>query len=763
MNLKKPILLILLFLLLGSFPLSLHSQNTLSKQVDSLVQKLGQADEHTRTDLLLQISAELQSSQPRQSFEYAREALTLAEETNDTYRYGLACRAIAGIYTVTAVYDKALEYLLMALSRFESLADTVELALCYNDLGVVYMSSDDFANAMKNYRKAVQLNRRAGNYSQIARNYLNMGSNYVKADSIEKGLSYYTVSLLIADSLGMNKEKLDLLNNIGFAYAKLGLNEDALKNFYKVLELTGEQPDDYTRSNAMVNIARGYYSMRNYPAALKYATDGYKLSKEKHFNYIYREASHILSDIYAAQGNYNLAFRYLTEYKNSSDTIMNAEKADQLARIQTLYELNIKDEENARLREENIQNKKRMQNRAFVIAFAVILVAALAILLYQVNKLNDRQLALNKKLTAQSHELEALNDLKDKFFSFVVHNLKNPFNTIMGFAELMQKATSGSDREKIRQYSGLIYDLSSQVQKVLSNLLEWSRLQRRSFECKPEVVELTGLIRDIIEMNNREAARKDIHIRIDEKGSMNVYADRTMIATVLQNLVSNAINFTPTSGKISIECRNDGKQAEVTITDTGVGMSEEHVNRLFRFDFAQAKVGSADSGGAGLGLVICHEILMKNNGTISVKSEQGKGSSFTFTLPVASQSEITMKPEEQVYTDIAGDLLRSDLHLSEEAIADFNISIVPQFHEVSRVLSIDDLELFSKTLIDTGEKYDIVQLIHFGRSLSDLINAHQIDRIIHILPKFGEFIAKYINNYQEVRENTDTDLWNIKT
>ncbi len=443
-----------------------------------------------------------------------------------------------------------------------------------------------------------------------------------------------------------------------------------------------------------------------------------------------------------------MAYDYVTEYRNISDTIMNAERAEQLAKIQTLYELNIKEEENIRLREENIRNTKRMRFRAFVILISTLLLAALAVMLYLLNKMNNKQLALNKKLKTQSEELEALNDLKDKFFSFVAHNLKNPFNTIMGFAELMQRASPSRDEEKTRQYSGLIYDLSSQVQKVLSNLLEWSRLQRRSFECKPEIVELTGLIRDVLEMNNKEAARKDIHLHITDQGTVNVLADRTMIATVLQNLVTNAINFTPTAGRISIDCRVVEQHVKVTITDTGVGISEENLERLFQFDFALAKIGSSEGTGAGLGLVICHEMLLKNGGTITATSESGKGSSFTFTLPVASYVDADLKPEEQVYADVADELLKQDIPIPEDAIYDFRTHVVPQFDEVSRVLSIENLELLSKAIIETGEKYSLVPVVNFGKSLTALTGNHQIDQIIRILPKFREFLNTIINKHE---------------
>jgi signal transduction histidine kinase len=750
MNLKNPLRLALPLALLVMMNTAPDARAIATAATDSIVKLLGQTRDTVRIDLLIRISEELQSSDPTQAFSYAREALAMAEELGNTSRIGSANRAIAGVYAVTAIYDKALEYMLEAMSHFESLKDSVNIARCYNDIGVVYRLSGDFAKAHTNLQKAIDVNKKLRNHSGIAVNYMNMGLAFLDIDSIDKGLSYFTVSYMIADSLKMEKEKITLLNNIGYGFARLGKHEDALKNFYKVLELVGEQPDDLVKAEAMVNIARGYYSLKNYPAAMKYARNSYNLSKSKKFRYVYRDAARILSDIYAAQGNHKLAYNYITEFRNISDTIMNAERSEQLAKIQALYDLDLKEQENLSLRMENMQNKKQMRTRSLAIISIASLVLVLAVLLYMLNRMNNKQLALNKKLAAQSSELEALNDLKDKFFSFVAHNLKNPFNTIMGFAELMQRSTESRDAQKTRQYSSLIYDLSSQVQKVLSNLLDWSRLQRRSFEVRPETVELTSLAKDVLEMNNKEAARKDINLSINDYGSVFVTADRSMVTTVLQNLVSNAINFTPAAGQITIECHEKGQFGEVTVTDTGSGISKANLERLFHFDFSQSKIGSSDSSGAGLGLIICHEMLVKNGGNISAKSEHGKGSRFTFTLPLATRHEngslIEEQPSERTPAEVAEKLVSSDVPASSAALADFRTVIIPRFEEVSRVLSIENLEVFAKSLITTGEKYGLVQLADYGRSLSSLTRAHQIDQIIRMLPRFREYVNGFIKH-----------------
>jgi len=341
-----------------------------------------------------------------------------------------------------------------------------------------------------------------------------------------------------------------------------------------------------------------------------------------------------------------------------------------------------------------------------------------------------------------------LNDQKDRFFSFVAHNLKNPFNTIMGFAELMQRPGNEKDTQKPQAYARLIYDLSSQVQKVLSNLLEWSRLQRRSFECKPETVELSSLVKDVLEMNTREAARKDIHFSITTQDQVLVSADRSMITTVLQNLVSNAINFTPSSGRITISCALEDHHAIVSIADTGIGISSENLARLFSFDFSQSRMSVSGKGGAGLGLIICQEMIAKNNGSITAQSEPGKGSRFTFSLPALMHDDdgelMSDQPEKE--SEIIEKLL--DGNESTYALAGPEIvrALTPRYEEVTRVLSIENLEAFSESVTRAGEEFNISSLVNYGRMLERLTHAHQIDQLIKVLPGFRRYLDNIVQH-----------------
>jgi len=400
----------------------------------------------------------------------------------------------------------------------------------------------------------------------------------------------------------------------------------------------------------------------------------------------------------------------------------------------------------------NEQNQKSLKTTYIIIVVITLLIAILAIMLFKLLKLNRRYLLLNEKLTVQGHELENLNEQKDRFFSFVAHNLKNPFNTIMGFAQLMQRFSDEKDIEKAKQYSGLIYNLSSQVQKVLSNLLEWSRLQRRNNDFKSEIIEIKSLVKDVLEMNTKEAAIKDIHIDMNIGEHQLALADRSMITTVIQNLVNNAIYFTPQSGRIEISSLEKDSFLEISIEDTGDGMSDEKIKQLFRFDSFNSPGSQSNEGSSGLGLIICKEMINKHGGDIYATSTPGKGSRFSFTLPA-----VKGKPEEKSSLTNEKDLdkILNELNSVEnssgapELNSEIYTLLATEYSEVSKILSIENLNELVNTIITTAEAYNIDSMKQFGISLKQKVQSHQIDQIIKILPEFEQFLQKLNNNCEK--------------
>jgi len=253
----------------------------------------------------------------------------------------------------------------------------------------------------------------------------------------------------------------------------------------------------------------------------------------------------------------------------------------------------------------------------------------------QNEELTELNANLEKKVEQRTEELRELNATKDKFFSIIAHDLKNPFNTLMGFTELLLDNLEEYNTAKIREFIQILSDTSKQSYALLENLLEWSRSQTGRIQLNPENVDLYVLVDENISLLQSHVTKKKIKLVHELTSPLKVYADSNMARTVIRNLISNAIKYTKENGTIIVAAQPVEDYIEVAISDTGVGIKPENLAKLFRIDVNYSTRGTADEGGTGLGLILCKEFISKNNGKIWVESEFGKGSTFKFTLPAA--------------------------------------------------------------------------------------------------------------------------------
>jgi len=248
-------------------------------------------------------------------------------------------------------------------------------------------------------------------------------------------------------------------------------------------------------------------------------------------------------------------------------------------------------------------------------------------------------------LRQKNKELEELNASKDKFFSIISHDLKSPFQGLIGLTELLYEDIESMKKEDILEFTKMINESSRNLLSLLENLLEWSVLERNKQQFQPEKTDLKAIIEKNIQLFEANCSKKNVSLQNQVDKEIKAWADRNMIDTVVRNLVSNAIKYTPEGGTISMDAVELDGEVQVTVTDTGVGMDERTRDRLFRLDEMRSHPGTNNEKGTGLGLLICKELVEKNNGDISVESEPGQGSSFTFRLPIRKSAPTYEKTE----------------------------------------------------------------------------------------------------------------------
>jgi signal transduction histidine kinase len=264
----------------------------------------------------------------------------------------------------------------------------------------------------------------------------------------------------------------------------------------------------------------------------------------------------------------------------------------------------------------------------------------LAVAKEELQKLNEE---LDHKVKTRTRELEIyaaelkeLNATKDKFFGIIAHDLKNPLSSLIGASELLINYVNQLDKDNILNISMLLHGSAQQGYALLENLLEWSMTQTGKLEFSPRKMIVNEIIKDTISIFKTQATNKNVDLQCKINGILEAEIDKNLIGSVLRNLISNAIKFTPKDGKVFINAYKVQENIEISVKDTGIGIPEDIGNNIFRIDVKYTREGTEQEKGTGLGLLLCKEFIEKHGGRIWVGSKLGEGSEFKFTIPLKS-------------------------------------------------------------------------------------------------------------------------------
>ncbi|MCI0473725.1 MAG: PAS domain-containing sensor histidine kinase, partial [Ignavibacteria bacterium] len=268
--------------------------------------------------------------------------------------------------------------------------------------------------------------------------------------------------------------------------------------------------------------------------------------------------------------------------------------------------------------------KEVILNRGFYRGIPVIIAAARDI---------SERYESDIKLKKFAEELQESNSSKDRFFSLLAHDLRSPFNGILGFSKVLFDEIDDLPKEEIREYIGYVYSAAKNVYNLIENLLQWSRIQSGRIQFQPIAMDLYEEIFKVINLYTTMAIEKKIKLLNTVPVNSFIKADQNLLNSILQNLISNAIKFTGIGGNVVISFEREGDITEITVEDNGIGISEDHISKLFKIDAQFSTTGTNNEQGSGLGLVLCKELLTKINGFIKVESKLNEGTKITFGFP----------------------------------------------------------------------------------------------------------------------------------
>ncbi len=273
------------------------------------------------------------------------------------------------------------------------------------------------------------------------------------------------------------------------------------------------------------------------------------------------------------------------------------------------------------------------KNVKAVQVYLVLIVCTMIIPLFFLVRMLRNEKKLNEELLEKTEKLKELNFSKDKFFSIIAHDLRNPFHTLFSYTNLLRNGLDEFSKEDVTQILSDLYDATEQGYNLLQNLLFWTRSQTDRIRIFCITFEMVPLIESIIDLARPNAGKKGQKLISSFENDCHVHADKDMISTILRNFIFNAIKFSEKGKTIRIELSKISTEIVVKVIDEGVGMDEEKLRRLFILDEHISTIGTAGELGSGLGLILCREFAVKNDGRIEVESKPGKGSVFSLILP----------------------------------------------------------------------------------------------------------------------------------
>lgn len=521
---------------------------------------------------------------------------------------------------------KSVQYLMKALKINENNKNKLGIARVYRDLGETYRAAQDFKKAHEVLFKAEKLLSEvpdtlllASVYNRIAAVYFEEYTN----ESYKKSIEYAQKSIELSRKSDTQGLIVNNYNILGAAYRDLEKYEIAVDYFKKALLIVESESDEYNIHLLYDNLAETYLRMGKYELAIDYAKRSISISREKGIAFTRGFAHDIMAHAYKSIGKYKEALHHLYRSMYIKDSLFYLKKNQTISEIEAKYE-------HEKSRKELEQQKQIQQYQIIIFVVSLVFLFGLAVQFY----FRHRALrSKNELISRQNSELEELNRTKDKFFSILAHDLKNPIGTYKNMAELLADNVDSFEEEERNELFELMKKSSRKLVELLENLLTWSRSQRGIIPYSPGEVDPRIIIEDTVNLLRLQAENKSINISMDIEEGLTVFADANMLTTILRNLISNAIKFTPNGGKIIVGLRDAVVSNEFFVSDTGMGMSPEIIGKLFRIDVNPSTLGTQKEKGTGLGLILCREFVEKHGGTIRVDSSKGAGSTFVFNIP----------------------------------------------------------------------------------------------------------------------------------
>lgn len=647
---------------------------TYSNNIDSLISATKNLHDNELVDAYNNICNLLLESNPKEGLVYAQQAKALSyknkyylglakayknignayydlndlEKSSDNfqkakpyYKHLNLIREIADLNVCLGInsdlgsnYEQALVYYQLAYNQYKGVNYPQGISFVIHNIGVIYQEQEKYNKAAEYYLYELKLNKKSKSKRDIAYTYQQLYSCYKNLNAYKRakvyGEKFNKLAFEINDSLLIGVS----YSNLGNIYEKEGKYKQALENnikSYNYLKLSNQYVKLCSQLN---NISIIYNKLGNYEKAILYGDSAYNLAVKNNYTLNLIKIYKNFKSIYYNKKDYKKTISYQDKLQQLSDSLNSKEYIKNISELQAKFDydkqqreidfLN-KDKEISSLKITKIKSQQR---------YLIILIILTIVLLVVVIQRVRYKVKVNRILELKNNRLDVLNKTKDKFFSIIAHDLKNPLSSSNTLIDLIITNFESLSKDDLKNYLIDLNKSSKNLKDLLNNLLVWARSQTNRIEINFEEFNINEII--ISSINQLESNLKYKKISLDNKiEDTKVLADKNMLNTVVRNLISNAIKFTHEGGKIELISEiTENDFLKVIVKDNGVGIKNEKLKSIFNIDVNVSTKGTNNESGTGLGLILCKEFIEKNKGEIYVESTERKGSQFIFKIPL---------------------------------------------------------------------------------------------------------------------------------
>jgi signal transduction histidine kinase len=573
------------------------------------------------------------------ALKYDNTNLANVVENKDSSSIAAVLNYIGNDYHDLGQYDEAYYYFTQSHKVAAAIHDSLRMVKSLHNVGTVFKELGQYDIALQHFDISRKIGEKINDKDGLA---------YMldeKADVYLRQKDYDEARRLLGEAMKVIKERnLSIIENraltkLAIVSLELGEYDQALAYYDSAYALHKKYDNEFGMAETDIGKSKVYLQQGRFKEAEDLIIKASETARQLNAHQLETDSYRQLSDLAEKKGDFKNALRYYRLYKSVEDSIFSQDMVQKLYQSQLRFATETKDSEIASLTKSKAEQDVTLKRKDFLFNVLVVVIALSAVLLFSIYRSGQRRIRINKllmehqaEIKKRSVELEQLNQVKDKFFSIISHDLRSPMNALAGILDLAEKK-----QLQPHEFTQVTRELRIQfnhTKTLINNLLDWTLLQMDKLRIHEDKVDLHAMVEENFKLF-ASTTTKSLEMKNLVIPGTFAKADTNMVNLVFRNLILNAIKFTEVGGIVSVKATPRDNFIEVAVSDNGVGISPDVQKILFEKTTGYSTRGTANEKGTGLGLILCKEFVERNGGEIWLESEDGKGSTFYFTLKKA--------------------------------------------------------------------------------------------------------------------------------